>query len=185
MSSFSRPSMKPLAAALACAAAVFSSAEQAHAQEPPPPMYYHVPPSAGPRVISDWQEGEPIPAGYFPTKRMRTPLVIAGAVTFGTTYLCTALGGAIAADAGADHAASLLVPVAGPFIMLGSIRSATGGFALVLDGLAQTAGVAMLVAGIAMPKAVLVRKDIGKIEISPTPMQFGTHGGGFGFVGRF
>lgn len=148
-------------------------------------MYYHVPPSPGPRVITDWQDGDPIPAGYQPAKRMRTGLIVAGAVTFGAVYLSTALGGAIASDTGSDHAASLLVPVAGPFIMLGNVRSATGAFALVLDGLAQTAGVAMLVAGIAMPKTVLVRRDLGKIEIAPTPMSFGNHGGGFGFVGRF
>ncbi|MFT3770831.1 MAG: hypothetical protein QM820_35865 [Minicystis sp.] len=176
-----------LATALAAVAAVSLVAAPASAQEPPRAVY-HVPPSfglAGPVQIDDWSEGEPVPLGYHPIKRMRTPLVVAGSVTFGATYLLTALGGAIASDAGNDHAASLLVPIAGPFIMIGGTRSATGSFGLVIDGLAQAAGVTMLVVGLAMPKAVLKRNDLGKIEITPTPMQFGSSGGGFGIVGRF
>jgi len=161
----------------------------------PPPQGYYVPQAvaaSGPRVISDWETGEPIPPGYHPVTRVRKGLIIGGAVTFGVVYLLTALTGAVVNDVsvatgGTGRSAKLLlIPVAGPFTLLGTTVSAAGQFLLVLDGVAQAGGLAMLVAGIAAPKTVLIRNDLAKkFEIRPTPMTFGAQSAGFGFVGKF
>lgn len=150
-----------------------------------------------------WQDGDPIPRGYRPVHRMRTGLVVAGAVTFGVTYLTTALVGAAVNDisvayGGTGRSAKLLIiPLVGPWTLLGSTISAVGQFGLVLDGLVQAAGVGMFIAGLTYPQVVLVPagyskndtdgegKPQPKLTISPVPMNFGTAGGGFGFQGKF
>jgi hypothetical protein len=150
-------------------------------------------------VINDWEEGDAIPNGYHKTTKIRTGLVIGGAVTFGVVYLITALTGALVSDIGSavcstgDGSCSqgtrsaklLLIPVAGPFTLLGASSSATGNFFLVLDGLAQAGGVAMLVAGIAAPRTVLARNDVSLLTLAPKPMTFGLHGAGMGLQGSF
>jgi hypothetical protein len=143
------------------------------------------PPSTGPtgpRVITSWDESQPIPPGYRTEERMRKGLVIGGAVTFGTMYLLTALGAAICSDAGGTCGA-LYVPAIGPFIQMGQSSTATGGFFLALDGVVQLGGVAMLIAGIAAPKTVLVRNDVG-FELHFAPIISRDHTG-MGLVGRF
>lgn len=195
---------------LAAAAAVTLGPGDARAQsgaydaQPPPPGYapmppqgYYVPPSvaaSGPRVIKDWEEGEPVPPGYHPVTRIRRGLVIGGAVTFGVVYIINVVTAAIYHDADKSLGGSgtkltpLYAPIVGPFIQMGSTSSATGNVFLVLDGLAQAGGVAMLIAGLAAPKTVLMRNDLGKntkLEIMPTPMTFGSNSAGFGFVGKF
>ncbi|MFT3771069.1 MAG: hypothetical protein QM820_37110 [Minicystis sp.] len=129
--------------------------------------------------------GDLIPPGYQAIQRMRPELVTAGAVTFGVTYVLTGLGGAIGADAGCSGCTSLLVPVVGPFLMMPSTESVTGRFALALDGITQVAGVTMFVVGLAAPRTILVRSDLAKTRIVPTPMRFGNHGTGLGLVGTF
>jgi hypothetical protein len=208
--------------ALAVAAALTIAPTAAHAQPMPPPpppappgyepmapppyaqpaqQGYYVPPSvaaSGPRRITDWEEGEPIPPGYHPVSRIRKGLVIGGAITFGTIYLTNVLTAAIASDTcnavggcsgTGNNLAALYVPVIGPFIQMGSTHSATGNFFLVMDGLLQAGGVAMFVAGLAAPKVVLVRNDLAKappkLQITPIPLSFGKDGGGLGFVGAF
>lgn len=177
------------------------AAAPACAQEPPPVIaivpqpvpapraqVYPLPvrPALGPRVITDWEDDEPIPLGYRPVNRVRKGLVIAGAITFGTVYLTTALGGAIAADSGGGgRAAGLLLPVVGPLAMLGGEAGVTGSFLLVLNTLAQAAGVTMFVVGVTKPKQVLVRSNVAKIEVTPVPMSFGPNSAGFGLTGRF
>jgi hypothetical protein len=154
--------------------------------EPSPPPVYHVPVRAYTTGdVLDWREGEPVPDGYRPVRRANRSLVMAGAITFGSVYVTTGLAGAIAADAGARGSGTLLVPVLGPFIMAGLQGSATGGFMLVLDGLAQAAGVTMFAVGLAQPRAKLVRVELGKVEVTPVPMTFGPSSAGLGFVGRF
>ena len=166
------------------------------AQAAPPPAGYYVPNSvaqSGPRVIKDWEEGEPVPPGYHPVTRIRKGLVVGGAVTFGAVYLINVFAAALSHDACNAVAGSrcsgaltpLYIPIAGPFVQLGSSSTASGSFALVLDGLLQAGGVAMLIAGIAAPKTMLIRNDLAKIELKPTPMTFGKTGAGFGFKGTF
>jgi hypothetical protein len=161
-----------------------------------PPPYYPPPPAyvqpLGPKTIDDWEEGQPVPAGYRPVTRVRKGLIIAGAVTFGTTYILSALAGAVDHDTGNKELGGLFVPCAGPFIAMGTLSSnnnlhAASSFILILDGIAQTGGLAMLVIGIAAPTTKLVRNDIGlpgggKLTIQPTPMRVGT-GHGLGIVG--
>lgn len=203
---------------LAAAAALATASTPAHAQPMPPPappgyepmappsaqpapQGYYVPQSvamSGPRRITDWEEGEPIPPGYHPVSRIRKGLVIGGAITFGTIYLTNVLTAAVASDTcnslggcsgSGSNLSALYVPVIGPFIQMGSTHSATGNFFLVMDGLLQAGGVAMFVAGLAAPRMVLVRNDLAKappkLQITPIPLSFGKDGGGLGFVGAF
>jgi hypothetical protein len=157
-------------------------------QAAPPPAGYYVPNSvaqSGPRRITDWEEGEPIPPGYHSVSRIRKGLVIGGAVTFGVVYLINVLAAAVSHDVGNGSGAALYIPIAGPFVLIPQSNSAVGSFGLVLDGLVQAGGAAMLIAGIAAPKTVLIRNDLAKIEFKPTPMTFGKNGAGFGFTGSF
>jgi hypothetical protein len=156
----------------------------------PPPGGYAAPP--GPRVIDDWDEGQPIPPGYYKSTKIRTGLVVGGAVTFGAVYLITALTGAVVGDicvatntTSCTSAKLLLIPVAGPFTLLGAGVGATADLFLVIDGLAQAGGIAMFIAGLAAPRTVLKRNDVGKVTLTPKPITFGTHGGGFGLTGTF
>jgi hypothetical protein len=55
----------------------------------------------------------------------------------------------------------LVIPVAGPFITIGTASSeGAGTLLLILDGLAQTSGVVMFIAGLATEDTELVRNDI-------------------------
>ncbi|WP_437284137.1 hypothetical protein [Sorangium sp. So ce406] len=154
---------------------------------PPPPGYYAAPgvPPAGPKVLP-WREGEPVPPGYHPEERVRKGLVISGAIVFGTVYLFTAIGGADAVYRGSSGYAALFVPVAGPFLTLATTRQDDlETMALVLDGLVQVTGAALLLPGLLVPKTVLVRDDVSKAFVVPAPMSFGPSSAGLGLVGRF
>jgi hypothetical protein len=120
------------------------------------------PAAAGPRVITDYEEGDPVPAGYHAAQRTRKGLLIGGAVTFGCFYFISLLVAAASTDAAkADNRSSevdaLYIPAIGPFVQMARTSSATANVFLALDGIAQAGGVAMFVAGISMPKTVLVR----------------------------
>lgn len=152
------------------------------------PMYQQTQPSyvpqsvamSGPAYIKTWSEGDPIPPGYHPVSRVRTGLLVGGLVTFGSMYLISVLTAAMTLDIcklvnnasakpNCNAPTFLFVPVAGPFIEMG--RSASAGISdsatvmtlLVLDGVVQVAGVAMAVAGIAWPKVILQRNDLGAV----------------------
>ncbi len=80
---------------------------------------------SGPRVIKDWQEGEPIPPGYHPSTRVRTGLVVGGATMFGASYLISVLIAAVGQDSCnylgcSNDAAPLFIPVVGPFVTMGN-----------------------------------------------------------------
>jgi hypothetical protein len=191
-------------AALVAVATFASVSVRARAEEPPaqpPPREYtaplyqatqpsYVPQSvamSGPRVISDWEEGEAIPPGYHQSTRIRKGAVIAGSVVFGIFYLIStgvAAAGADVHPGAANPEAALWIPGIGPFIQIGSTSSATGDWALAVDGIAQSGGLALLVYGIASPRPVLVRNDLG-FRVVPRPMALGRNGGGFGLVGSF
>ncbi len=153
----------------------------------PPPTYVPQTPIAWPRYIKDWDEGQPVPYGYHPEARARKGLVITGAVLFGVLYLLSTLVAA-ANDNSYDNNrdSALWIPVVGPFIQLGSSTNVSGDNEIfVLDGLAQTAGVTMLVLGLAFPRHILVRNDLATMSFVPAPMRVGREGGGLGLVGRF
>ena len=161
-------------------------------QYPPPgyppgqPYYPYVPQSVapwGPRVITDWQEGMPIPYGYHQQTRARRGLVIAGSIVFGVTYLYTA---ELAADSPNSRGANeswLWIPVLGPLLQMTETDSTLGNGALTLDALAQASGAAMLIAGFIFPRTILVRSDLASMTVAP--MRIGPEGSGLGVVGRF
>src|SRR5688572_15787699 len=80
----------------------------------PPPGYppgYYPPPGYGPPAEyppvgpkrMNYEEGQPIPPGYRVETRARRGLIIAGAVTFGVTYLLSAFAASIAVDGGGSE----------------------------------------------------------------------------------
>ena len=138
---------------------------------------------SGPRFIKDWEEGQPIPYGYHHETRVRKGLVISGAVVFGVLYLYSAFFAAVGADAGTNKLGWMAVPVLGPFLETTETSSATAQYVLVLDGLAQAAGVAMTVGALVYPRHLLVRNDLASMTV--VPMRIGMEGSGLGIVGRF
>lgn len=146
---------------------------------------------SGPRVIQDWHEGEPIPPGYHPSTRIRGGLVGGGIGLFAGTYLISVLVAAAGQDitsngGGTNAAAPLYIPVIGPFITMGNVsNSATADVFLVLDGLAQAGGVAMFIYGLAVPKTVLVRNDLGFVKNVTAAPLVGKNFTGIGLSGQF
>ena len=152
----------------------------------PPPQYGYAPPPSmmvGPKEL-DYEDGDPVPPGYHVDTKIRKGLVIGGSVTFGTLYLLSALTAAVAQDVGADSYTPLYVPGIGPFITIGTVNaSGSGAFTLVLDGIAQTGGIVMAVVGIAMPRSVLLRNDVGTPSVRLAPVALGNGNMGLGLVG--
>jgi len=157
------------------------------------PLYQQTQPVYVPQSIAlsgpaefTYEEGQPIPDGYHLATRTRRGPIVAGAVTFGTLYLFSAIAAAGSGDAhqgGTNPEGALYIPGIGPFIQLGSTTTQTGTVVLVADGLGQSLGLALLIYGIANPKNVLVRNDLGKPMI--TPMRMGKDGYGLGLTGSF
>lgn len=151
---------------------------------------------SGPREIRDWSEGDPIPPGYHPTTSIRRGLVIAGAVTFGAVYLLNVLTAAASLDACKAYssvtnstctdASMLFIPVVGPFIQVTRTSgSASLSTLLVIDGIAEAAGVFMFVAGLAWQRTSLIRNDLGRnTPAKPTIAPYFSGAGG-GLVGTF
>jgi len=137
---------------------------------------------SGPRVITDYQEGNPVPVGYHVESRVRRGMVVGGSISFGIMYFFSALTAAVGSDAGVNNQA-LWIPGIGPFIQIANSNSSTERFFCGFDGLIQSAGIAMLVYGIASPKTVLVRNDLGLV-IRPMPFTV-RNGGGMALGGTF
>ncbi|HEX7602288.1 MAG TPA: hypothetical protein VF316_11810 [Polyangiaceae bacterium] len=132
---------------------------------PPPqaaqPTYVMV--YGGPRVITDYEEGDRIPSGYHKEDRMRTGLFAAGAGVFGGMYLLTAFVG------WAGEVPLLCAPVVGPFILAAGAHDSDASVAgiLIFDGLVQAAGLAMLIGGISSTRTVLVRDKMTTLTVTP------------------
>ena len=143
---------------------------------------------SGPRMLKDWEPGTPIPHGYHAETRVRKGKVISGAIVFGVTYLYSSFIAAVGQDisdaSGEDNVlAWMFIPVLGPFLEMMETDSTTIRYILALDGIAQAAGVTLLVTGLMYPKWVLVRNDLASATIAP--MKIGMDGNGLGLVGRF
>lgn len=141
-----------------------------------------------------YEEGDPIPPGYKLRSSPRRGLVIAGSVVTGVFW---AISVTTAAGNDFDNKTGyLLVPGIGPWLTLAAggakDRDCSTNYCnadrsgvralLTLDGLVQTAGAAMFVAGFAFPRKRLVREDV-TISFAPTPL--GQRGYGLGAVGTF
>jgi hypothetical protein len=142
-----------------------------------------------PPVISDWQEGEPVPPGYHPVQRVRKGAIVGGAVPFAILYFISALVAAAQSDRtnGQDKsAAGLYFPVVGPFITMPQTSSAVSNVFLAMDGLVQGLGVALVIYGLTSPQTLLVRDDhYGRLRVVPQPLLFGGGGGGLGLTATF
>jgi hypothetical protein len=136
----------------------------------------------GPRIIKDWDSSQPIPPGYHKEEHARKGLIIGGAVLFGTTYLLSALTGALANDLGGS-ATGLFIPAIGPFVQMGQGGTATGEFLLAFDGILQCGGIVMFGLGLGYPSTELVRNDFG-FSLHLQPM-LGPSQQGMGLGGTF
>jgi hypothetical protein len=174
------------------------------AEEPPPPPmgppqgpppYWGPPPGYGygygypemPEEIDD--EGQEPPPGYIRQTRVRKGLVIGGAITFGTTWLLSAVTAGMVMDNGSEEDgerfAPLFAPVVGPFIAMATTNSeGVGTLVLAIDGIAQAGGLAMLIAGCAAQKSVFVRTGPMGEQMTITPM-IGKDANGFALTGSF
>lgn len=126
--------------------------------------------------------------------RPRTGLIIGGSVLLGVTWLSSVLAagivGAINDACTIDNGSSCLtsawplyLPVVGPFIQLGYVQGqglATARTFLVIDGLLQAGGLAMILAGALTRRQVPVYA--GRVQFAPSLL-----GGGAGLaaMGRF
>lgn len=162
----------------------------AYPQYAPPPSYR--PPAAVP------YEGGPIPPGYHLETRARRGLVIAGAVVTGVPW---ALGVTIAGGSDfPNHSGWLLLPAVGPWLTLltrnesnCSSSSTTNDVCdsgvktvLIMDGLMQTAGTVMFIAGLASPKVVVARDLVGSnLNLRFNPAPIGRQGYGAVISGTF
>jgi hypothetical protein len=160
---------------------------------PPAQPYYGpaMPPGGAPvgegrRIIEDWDDSHRTPPGYHVERHIRRALVIDGAITFGVTYLLTALSAAAVHDAssgGSTSMTSLYVPGIGPFLQMTQGGSATANVFLALDGAVQVAGIAMFTIGLAAPRTDLVRDDFAvRLQLSPVVSRDQT---GMALLGRF
>ncbi|MBS2013356.1 MAG: hypothetical protein JST00_10740 [Deltaproteobacteria bacterium] len=158
---------------------------------------------SGPRIIRDYEEGDPIPPGYHADTQMRKGLVIGGAITFGVMYLFSVIAGAAIDDSNKtrsvyngttystvpgkseDSGTFLYIPVAGPFLQMTRTDTATGNVFLAIDGVAQAAGATMLLVGLTSPKTVLIRNDLAEVKVTPMRMGMDGSGSGLGLVGTF
>jgi hypothetical protein len=144
----------------------------------------------GPRTISDWSEGEPIPPGYHAAQRAQRGLIIGGSVMFGVMYLLSVVVAAAVSDAnkasgGTTNDDALYIPGIGPFMLMPGNSSSLGNVVLAIDGAVQTGGIIMFIYGITSPKTVLVRNDLGSQKPLILPMRVGSDGYGMGLVAHF
>lgn len=168
---------------------VLLRAATAPAPPPPPPPYrYRSGPAGGMPKYIPYTEGDPIPDGYERDTRVRTGLVVGGAVTLGVLWGLSAVFGGILTDVGSlgsDAYVPLFIPAVGPFIAVETMDAdAAGGALLIIDGVAQTAGLAMFIAGLAAPEDILRRTVAKDVSLELTPLVVPNHYG-VGLSGSF
>jgi hypothetical protein len=157
---------------------------------PYPQSGYGYQPPGPPRTLH-YEEGQPIPPGYYLEESVRRGPIIAGIIVLAVPY---AIGFSVASALDfQDTTAWLLVPVVGPWLTLATREDVCDPGAtycdddrairtlLVLDGLVQGTGAALLVWGMTSTTKRLVRQDMA-LQIGPR--RVGT-GYGIGAVARF
>ena len=109
---------------------------------------------------------------------------------FGAVYIPNIITAGFVIDSDRNAAAApLFLPGIGPFFAIGTLqadlnRPSVGlGVLLVLDGLVQSAGIAMGIAAFAAPRKVVVRNQYGSVRFAP--IATGGEVPGFGLSGEF
>ena len=160
-----------------------------------------VPPSTpNPDPTATWKPGMYPPPGYH-TRRVVNPLVVRGAILLGASYVAGAgLGSLLRDRANANWATLMYVPGAGPLYtaVMGAAHVQSDGefqaiydlffvggeWVLILVGVAQIEGLALLAQGLNNPKTLL-RPDIPTVrELQLTPLG-GSGWMGIGVSGKF
>jgi hypothetical protein len=152
---------------------------------PPPPGYYQQPYAQQPYYYNYQQQQPcplPPPRSFHEEMQPNYGLMVAGLVIFGASWSINA------ASAYAADEWKLAVPVVGPFMETQNINTGPGyefnrmlvGL-LVFDGLIETAGAIMLVAGAITHHKVRIY-DNPRVSVVPTA---GPAGGGLAAFGRF
>lgn len=121
----------------------------------------------------DYEDGDIVLPGYELKKRPDRALLAGGLITLLIPYSISFLVGGVAAiDGGGsdlDEYGTLLIPVFGPFIALGSWDYVTeeGRFVSLANGFTQLAGAAMITSSLLMPEKYLERMAAlpGKPEV--------------------
>ncbi len=112
--------------------------------EPVPPPYA---PVVAPRLHHiPYYSGMAVPPGARIIERRRVGLIIAGAALFAVPYALSLVG--------TRNHRELAIPVLGPFLAMSETSTLARPF-YVLDGLAQAAGVALLISGLVIRKRYL------------------------------
>jgi hypothetical protein len=124
----------------------------------------------------------PVPQGYTLVDRPATGLIAAGLVGLGVSY---AAGVIVAASQGFENGAGLLIiPVIGPYAAIGTreynctvdtvdaakrctVRETQIVTMIAVDGLAQTAGALVALAGLMSGTKELVRSDLPEVSVTP------------------
>jgi len=150
----------------------------------PPPGYAPQPYNTDAPKQLDYEEGQPVPAGYHLKEKVRPGPVIAGSVTFGVLWLVSVFASTIGSALGDEDVRDLWIPVVGPFITIARVDNSRSTPSLAIDGAGQAIGIGLLVWGITSPRTVLLRNDIAGIELHATPM-LTNKSAGFGLGGSF
>ncbi len=142
--------------------------------EAQPPPYPTPPPAAAypaappPPAVLDYDEGQPIPAGYHLVVKPRTEMIWGGIAFFGLTYGIALYVASVGSAIKDSKTGSLFIPVAGPFLAINDLDAkGAGTFWLSVWGIAQGAGVVATIYGLTSPKKALWRNDIGRIDFAP------------------
>jgi hypothetical protein len=128
-----------------------------------------------------YDAGAPIPAGYHLEQRATKSYVLLGTTMFGAAYLpslfvTAAVVGGRQPDA--PRIEPLAIPIAGPFVTIMTAHTGVpGGVLLVADGIAQTGGILLLIAGMKIKEPVLVFDTINATaRLSVAPGSVGLRG---------
>jgi len=129
-----------------------------------PPLAYAPPPVFGPSRLP-YREGDPIPPGYTIELRPRYSLATAGVATFAPLYgMSVLLAGSFVGseERTSGNYVPLFIPVIGPFVTIGTTDAeGPGTLLLMLDGLGQATGAALILAGMFSDQKFISRTASG------------------------
>jgi hypothetical protein len=124
-----------------------------------------------------WLPGEVVPPGYEPISGPSKRFLISGMIVGGAPYLGSFIGAYVAAIKGdGDAWGALFAPAVGPFIAIetGGAEN-VGAYLLILDGLAQTTGIALTIVAFVTKDHTLKRKREAP-NVPPAPIVTGDIG---------